>query len=280
MKKAVYVITLSKRIILYTLLGFILILLLTLFNAQRHSLLTWGRTVFDGKETKAQIAIIIDDFGNNQRGTKEMLALDIPLTCAVIPFLSYSTGEAEEAYRLGHEVIVHLPMEPHHGDPSWLGERGITVNLSAEEIQAIVMDAIEAIPHAVGLNNHMGSKASEDRRIVEAIIEILDKEELYIVDSKTSFKSLIREIAETKGVSVLERSVFLDNEKNLLKIKGQLRKLAEIALKEGSAVAIGHVGPEGGAVTAQAIREMEEEMREMGIEFVKVSTLLKGQGRR
>lgn len=61
--------------------------------------------------------------------TKEMLALDIPLTCAVIPFLAYSTSEAEEADQLGHEVIVHLPMEPHHGDPSWLGERGITVNL-------------------------------------------------------------------------------------------------------------------------------------------------------
>lgn len=66
MKKALHVITLSKRIILYILLGFILILLLTLFNAQQNSLLTWGRTVFNGKETKAQIAIIIDDFGNNQ----------------------------------------------------------------------------------------------------------------------------------------------------------------------------------------------------------------------
>lgn len=274
MKKTLRVVTLSKEVIIYMILGFILLLPINFFYVYQNTN-TW-RVNRDHQEAKYQVAIIIDDFGNNQKGTEEMLNLGIPLTCAVIPFLEHSAEEAEKAYQLGHEVIIHLPMEPYHGDPRWLGERGITVNLSAEEVEQIVRAAIDHIPQAVGLNNHMGSKASEDKRIVSAIVEVLQANSMYIVDSKTSYKSVIKKVAAEKGVMVLERSVFLDNEKNKEKIKDQLRQLAQIAIKEQSAVAIGHVGPEGGLITARAIKEMEEEMKEMGIEFVKVSTLLRG----
>lgn len=278
MNKGVNVIIISRRIIMYMAIGFLFILFLFFFNQHKGSLLTWGSSLLkqdEGKVTiNAKASIIIDDFGNQNGGALEMLALNIPLTCAVIPFLEESGYYSELAYEAGHEVIVHLPMEPHFGNAKWLGERGITSKLSTEAIKEIVRDAIDSVPHAVGLNNHMGSKATEDRRIVEAIVQVLKEKEMFIIDSKTSMNSVIREVAEMNGVKVLERSVFLDNEKSITQIKKQLRILAKLAKETEMAVAIGHVGPEGGTITAQSIREMQAEIEEMGVTFVKVSDLL------
>lgn len=225
-------------------------------------------------DVKGRVAIIIDDFGNSGNGTKEMTEINQPLTCAIIPFLPYTKQDAELAHNGGHEVIIHIPMEPHIGNPKWLGEKGITSRLTSEQIQQIVREAIEEVPYAVGVNNHMGSKATEDKRVIEAIVTVLKEKNMYIVDSKTSMNSVIREIAEEYDVPVLERAIFLDNEKSITAIKKQLKLLGEIALKEDSAIAIGHVGPEGGSITAIAIKEMIPVFEEMGIKIVPVSQLI------
>ncbi len=62
-----------------------------------------------------QAAIVIDDFGNNMFGTKEMMNLPFPITVAVMPFLPTTKRDAEWAHQAGHEVIVHMPMEPSQG---------------------------------------------------------------------------------------------------------------------------------------------------------------------
>ncbi len=222
-----------------------------------------------------RVAIVIDDFGFNGGGTKEMLALNIPITCAVLPFSEYTKTDSEMIMSKGHEIIIHLPMEPHHGDPKWLGEKGIRGGLTTEKIEEIVREAVEENPYAVGVNNHMGSKATEDRRIIETIIKILKEKNMFILDSKTTMHSVVKEVALSYEVPYIERSVFLDNVKDKAYIKKQIKQLGEAALLNGDAVAIGHVGPEGGVVTAEAIKEMIPELEAMGIQFVYLSQLVK-----
>jgi uncharacterized protein len=118
------------------------------------------------------ISIVIDDFGNNMRGTKEMLELPIPLTVAVMPLMETTQKDAELAHRLGHEVIVHMPMEPIRGKPSWLGPGAITTDLSNKEIRKRVEAAIESVPYAVGMNHHMGSKATADERVMRVVLTV------------------------------------------------------------------------------------------------------------
>ncbi|MCC5910139.1 MAG: divergent polysaccharide deacetylase family protein [Clostridiaceae bacterium] len=273
-KKNFFIIITKKQILLSVLILLVVVGVLILGvmyfsrdTAMYHPLPTNNTGV------KGRVAIIIDDFGNSGDGTKEMLAIPRPLTCAVIPFLPYTKEDATLAHEGGHEVIIHVPMEPHVGNPKWLGEKGITTMLSTEEIKNIIREAIEEVPYAVGINNHMGSKVTEDKRIISAIIEILKEKNMYIVDSKTSTNSIVRQTAEEYKIPILERNVFLDNEKNVESIKKQIKILGELAIKHGTAIAIGHVGPEGGKVTAEAIKEMIPILEEMGVEIVPASKL-------
>ncbi|SCY81425.1 divergent polysaccharide deacetylase family protein [Alkaliphilus peptidifermentans] len=274
--KKMYLLSISKKVLLYILLCFFLIAILIIVSKLKEAYFDNSRSSsLNTGEIKGRVVIIIDDFGNNGAGTKEMLQINRPLTCAVIPFLEYTKSDAREIVLHGHEVIIHMPMEPHKGNPKWLGDKGITVDLDIDTIQNIIKDAIEDVPFAVGMNNHMGSKVTENRVIMETIIMMLKENNMYIVDSKTSENSIVKEVAIENNVPYLERLVFLDNDKSLLSIKKQLKLLGELAIKHETAVAIGHVGPEGGVVTAQAIKEMIPELEAMGIEIVPASMILK-----
>ncbi|MBM7614126.1 divergent polysaccharide deacetylase family protein [Alkaliphilus hydrothermalis] len=219
------------------------------------------------------VAIIIDDFGNSGEGTDEMLELEIPITAAVMPFLPHSQVDAEAAHKAGHEVIMHIPMEPVRGNPNWLGEKGITTDLSNEEIKSRICEGLEELRWAVGMNNHMGSKATQDKRVMESILQIAKEKNMFFVDSVTTQHSVVGQVSKNMEVTSLKRDVFLDNSKNQNEIEKQLMKLGEIALKKGYAIGIGHVGPEGGIVTVNAIKAMYPELKKKGIVFVYISQL-------
>lgn len=220
------------------------------------------------------IVLIIDDFGNHGDGTDEILNLDIPVTAAVMPFLPYSKSDAQAAHDANLEVILHLPMEPNFGKKEWLGKRGITCDLDNEEIKAIVYDGLKEIKHAVGINNHMGSKAIQDKRIMKDILEVAKDKNLFFIDSKTSPSSVASETASQLNVPYLARDVFLDGTKDVNHIKKQILKLGDIALKRGYAVGIGHVGVEGGKPTAKAIKSVYPTLTEKGIHFITASKLM------
>lgn len=229
------------------------------------------KTERDGSGGK--LAIIIDDFGSGREGVAEMMAIDRHLTFAVMPFLPHSHSDAEEANKKGYEVIVHLPMEPNKGKLSWLGPRPILAAMCDNEVKQIVMDSFESVPFAVGANIHMGSKASSDESIISSVLDVIKEKGLFFVDSRTSTHPISMKLANNKEVLCYDRDVFLDGQKPKSYVKQKLREAGEIALKKGYAVAIGHVGIEGGKVTAQAISEMLPEFDRMNVELVFVSEL-------
>lgn len=222
---------------------------------------------------KGYLALVIDDFGNHGEGTEAMVNLGIPLTAAVMPFLPYSRIDADMAHQAGLEVIMHIPMEPICGEPSWLGPRSITCDLDSQEIKNRLADGLAQLKWAVGMNNHMGSKAMQDTKVVKAILEVARRENLFFLDSRTTPAKVALEAAEALHYPYLARDEFLDGCKVLSHIKKQLRKLGKLALDKGYAIGIGHVGAEGGTVTAQAIREMYPELQKQGVCFVYVSQI-------
>lgn len=225
-------------------------------------------------DRQGKLAIVIDDFGQDRNGVEEMLSIKKKLTIAVMPFLQFSYKDAETAHIRGYEVIVHLPLESTMGRKDWLGPKPVFVSMEDEEVRCIVKDSIENIPYAVGLNTHMGSKASEDERIISIILDIIKEEKLYFLDSRACNNPIAKEIAEGKGVICFDRDVFIDGKKPKQYIKEQLNIAIDIALSRGYAIVIGHVGAEGGKVTAQAIKEMIPEFEKRKIELVFVSELI------
>lgn len=226
-------------------------------------------------ETGGKLAIIIDDFGQNRDGVKEMMSIDRHITLAIMPFLSFSQSDAKTAHAKGFEVIVHLPMESYKGNLNRVGPRPIMSVMSNVEVQQLVMDTFDNVPFAVGANIHMGSKAGEDERIISNVLDIIKSRNLYFVDSRAGRHPIAKAIADSKGVICYNRDVFLDRKQPKEYIKKQLKKSCDIALKMGSAVAIGHVGIEGGKVTAQSISEMLPEIDRRNISLVFVSELNK-----
>lgn len=218
------------------------------------------------------VAIVIDDFGNGMTGTEEMLKLPVKFTAAVMPFMPTTKQDAEAAHKLGHDVIVHMPMEPNKGKKKWLGPGALTSDLTDEEIRKRVEAAIADVPYAIGMNNHMGSKITADERIMRIVLTVCKEHGLFFLDSRTTYKTVIPKIAEEVGVPLVSNDVFLDDvytEQHISKQISLLRKLLET---NESCVTIGHVGPPG-KKTASVLKQSIPEMESVAT-FVKLSDMV------
>ncbi len=222
-----------------------------------------------------RLAILIDDFGYHGEGTEEMLSLPVAFSAAVMPFSDCTEEDAARIRQAGKEILIHMPMESLTGKREWVGKKGVFREMTDGEIRAATAEAFAILPDAVGMNNHMGSAIMEDERCLSAVMGVLGEKGCFFVDSMTTADSCGESVAEANGVCILGRDVFLDSTKDVEQVKANLRKAAEIAGKNGSAVAIGHVGPEGGKTTAEAIAALIPELEDAGIEFVTVGELAK-----
>ena len=226
------------------------------------------------KPAGGRLAIVIDDFGQGRDGVRQMLALDCPLTLAVLPHGTFTREDAEEGHRRGFEVIVHIPMEPVHGKASWLGDQPILCSQQDTEIRFNTASALDAVPFAVGANIHMGSRASADERVMRCVLGEVSARGLFFLDSRTGTTSVVPQVAQELGVPLLSRNVFLDGQRPQAEVEKQLRLAGKLALEYGSAIAIGHVGIEGGKPTAQAIANLLPEFEAQGVQLVYLSELL------
>jgi len=220
-----------------------------------------------------QIAIVLDDFGHmswDKRLIERFCALTQPLTLAVLP----NEGKVDDILQLaeerGHEVILHLPMEPEdpEKDP---GPGAIRTNASDEEIREQVRDALRKVPSAVGINNHMGSKATADSRVMEQVLGELQVRGLFFLDSRTSAESVAFGLAKGMGVPTLSRDLFIDPVDDRQAAEAQLWELAARAARSGSAIGIGHDRES----TLLALEAVLPRLETRGFRFVPLSALVR-----
>lgn len=193
------------------------------------------------RETSAplpKVALVIDDLGPNKKMAMGILVINAPLTLSILPQEVYSSWIAEEGFNLGREIIVHVPMEA--TKPLKLGKGGLYTWMNDEEIAGILDKDIRSVPHATGISSHMGSAFTADRRVMNAVITELKKQELFFLDSVTSPKTVGYDIAVEKGLKAFRRDVFLDDSNDPRDIAVQWKRLIDIAKKNGYALAQGH----------------------------------------
>ncbi len=218
---------------------------------------------------KGKLAIIIDDFGYNSEPIQAFANIDRPLTFSVLPNRPYSLQAASRGASSGHQVILHLPMEPL--DSKQQSETPtITVNLADSDVDALVSQDIRAIPGLIGVNNHQGSRATSDKRIMKDVLTTLKSNQLFFVDSRTSGQSVAYDMARQLGVRSAANDLFIDNQSDVEYIKGQLHRAIQIAIKQGHAVVIGHARVN----TATALSQMIAEIEASGVKLVFVSELV------
>lgn len=223
---------------------------------------------------KRLVAIVIDDFGNGMTGTEEMMKLPVKFTTAIMPFLPTTKEDAEQSHKMGHDVIVHMPMEPNKGLRKWLGPGALTTDLSDDEVRKRVEAAIDDVPHAIGMNNHMGSKVTSDERMMRIVLGVCKERGLFFLDSRTSYKTVVPKIASELGVPLVSNDVFLDDIYTEQHISKQISLLRKHMESHEIGVTIGHVGPSG-LKTASVLRQSIPAMQS-DVQFVKLSALVNG----
>jgi len=210
------------------------------------ALLTLGQPVaLAGKSRVAYIAVIIDDIGNSWSRGLQAIRLPGPVAISVIPDLPYSTRLAQHAHGRRKDVILHMPMEP-MDRKELLAPIGLKTDMDMDRITASLESGFESVPHAVAMNNHMGSQYTSDSEAMARLMSVVreKKPELFFVDSLTTPKSKASAEAVAYGVPSLARDIFLDNERDEAAIEQQFDKLIAIARQRGYAIAIGHPFPE------------------------------------
>lgn len=222
-----------------------------------------------------KVVIIIDDFGNGMKGTEEMFSLPVKLTVAVMPFLPTSVKDATRAHERGDDVLLHLPMEPKQGNPKWLGPGAVLANMTDEEVRQKVEAALDNVPYAIGINNHMGSKITGDERIMGVILSVCKERGLFFVDSKTNYRSVAGKVAYRMGLPRVENHIFLDDTHTANHVQKQMGLVKNLAQDQRFCITIGHVGVYG-KETAAGIRSGVEQMKN-DVEFVGVSDLVKSE---
>ncbi|MFH1277932.1 MAG: divergent polysaccharide deacetylase family protein, partial [Candidatus Eisenbacteria bacterium] len=202
------------------------------------------------------------------------LELDRVLTVSVIPGLRHSGRVAEKAVKEGKGLLVHLPMEPIEFPRHNPGHGAVFVEQEDKVVRTLVRNGLDGLLSAVGVNNHMGSRAMQDPRVMRIILEEVGGRGLFFLDSKTIAGHTPRDLADSLGVVCLENDLFWDtgyDEKE--QILEKLDRLADIARLRGTAVGIGHPR----AVTLEALKEKLPEFDELGILLVPIADLVRGE---
>lgn len=213
------------------------------------------------------VSIIIDDMGFKDGTCTDLIALDLNLSFAFLPFGPNTASQLAEARRKNRDILLHLPMQPQ--DSKWTpGTGALLTSMSGKQIQSTLARDIAAVPHAIGVNNHMGSSFTENRAAMRACLALLKENNLFFLDSLTSPGSVGFAMAKEMGLKTAQRDIFIDNSQNTQQVMKQLDTLISLARQRGSAIAIGHPHQ----ATLDALRQYRTRLQDQ-VQLVGVSRL-------
>jgi hypothetical protein len=259
------------RTVIVVLIALILVLGLIMFLRKPPSpakVKPPGRITRPVKVTGARIAIVIDDTGNSRVNFDIIEGLKkYPVTFSIIPGLNFSEGAARELTALGFQVILHLPMEPK--EKMDIEPNTILTSMDESQISSIVDHDLASLPQVRGINNHMGSKVTEDAKTLSTVLDLIKNKHLFFLDSFVTVNSLGKQLAEEKKIRFVKRDVFLDNHPDPSYIRQQIEQLKKKARLNGQAVGIGHDRKN----TLEVLKEELPGMENEGYKFVFVSDL-------
>jgi polysaccharide deacetylase 2 family uncharacterized protein YibQ len=223
------------------------------------------------RKVKGKIAIIIDDWGYSTSNLDILSQIKLPLTVAILPFSNYSREVAEFAHKHNYEVIIHMPMEPDDKEKVDLEPNTLMISMDEDTIIRIIGESLKKVPYAKGVNNHMGSLATQNPVFITTVFNELKNNNLYFLDSYVVSNTVCYDVSRSVGIKFARRSVFLDNDSSLSYIRGQLMKLAQESEETGQAIGIGHDRRN----TLKVLKEVLPQLAQQGYKFVFVSEITK-----
>lgn len=211
----------------------------------------------------AKLAIVIDDLGYQPQEDAAILALPKEISVAIIPSAPYASQINQQAKAQARDILIHMPMQPMSNQRIEAG--GLYLGLSQQEVSRRVQQARNAVPDAIGMNNHMGSAATSDSTLMTYLMRELRQQQLFFLDSRTIGSSIAGKIAKEQGVIALTRHIFLDDSNHYEDVYGQFQKSIRYARKHGTAIVIGHPRRNTIAVLQAGLRSLPSDIQLVGM---------------
>ena len=224
----------------------------------------------DDPGRRPMIAIVLDDVGVAPQDAEMALGLPGAITLSIMTYAPNAATLADRARAKGHEIMVHMPMEPvdHSVDP---GPNALLVGLTEDEIRRRVVWGLTRFGGYVGINNHMGSRFTQYAPGMQIVMQELRSRGLLFLDSRTISSTVGDATATGAGVTHVSRDVFLDNTMSVAAVLQQLQDAESVAQSQGYVVAIGHPHP----TTIAALKRWIPEARKSGFVLVPLSAIVK-----
>jgi polysaccharide deacetylase 2 family uncharacterized protein YibQ len=191
-------------------------------------------------DRRPKIAVVIDDLGVDRARSDRSVALPGPLTMAWLPYAHDLPAQTAAARRAGHELLVHVPMDPRNRAITDPGPNALLIGLEPAELQRRIDWNLSQFGSYVGINNHMGSRFTGEVEAMAPVMRALRARGLVYLDSRTSSRSAAPTAAHEAGVPVVVRDVFIDHERTSEAVASALATVEEVARRNGRAIAIGH----------------------------------------
>lgn len=226
------------------------------------------------KRVRPQLAIIIDDIAF-MRQYHKVMQLPFKVTPSIFPKGEYSPNTLDIA-KMAPFYMIHLPLEALNFHQK---ENDLFLSTDTKEtIERRIKALKEDFPNLTYINNHMGSKFTQNERAMGFLLEALNQEGITFVDSRT-IPSVTRKYYQYRSkksfnacqnIPFLERDIFLDNELDVEKITANLIQAIKIAKTKGYAIAIGHPHKE----TLLSLQNASSYFKESGIDLVYINELI------
>lgn len=193
------------------------------------------------------VALVLDDCGFSIALAERVRSLDLPLTWAIIPRTPYAPQTANLLRSADVPFLVHVPMQA-EGDPGRRagpnGPYDIGLGMTERQVNSALVPLLDALPEAIGINNHRGSRATADKALMQSVMKTLADRGKIFLDSNTATKTVAYQAAQEAGLDAAKNGLFLDNEADHEKIAAEFEQLVKMARKNGSVIAICHLRPE------------------------------------
>jgi polysaccharide deacetylase 2 family uncharacterized protein YibQ len=239
--------------------------------AAASSVETWRKNAvpFRDLNSRPLVAIVIDDVGIDRARSRRAWELPGPLTLSFLPYAKDLREQARAARARGHELMLHLPMEPNgRNDP---GPNALLVSLTDAELRQRTATALDSFDGYAGVNNHMGSRFTAFRPGMATVLGQFKARGLMFLDSRTTAQSLGDQLAQDMGLPSIVRHVFLDDDESLDSVRRKLAEAEAVARRQGFVVAIGHPHE----TTLQALGEWLPGVQARGLALAPASAVLR-----
>lgn len=211
-------------------------------------------------DKRPKLVIIIDDISNKSQ-LNEIAKLDLNLTPSIFPFSKDNVSMIEAVNGLDF-FMVHLPLEA----KKYTDELDtIKTSDSVERIAKKIESIKEVMPKTKYINNHTGSKFTENKDSVEKLLSVLDSNSISFVDSRTTPNTALNKIAVEQNRLILYRDIFIDNKLDRDSLLNQINEGVKISKQRGYAILIAHPHKE----TFDALKEAKNRiLKEVDIVYL------------